>query len=81
MQNQVLAHALSVREVFEVYNPAIGQTQKIHGNPDYQVSNKRTKEKEFASRYSRGDRKEPRRGRRWRVTARLAPIRRCSRSI
>jgi hypothetical protein len=81
MQNQVLAHALSVREVFEVYNPAIGQTQKIHGNPDYQVSNKRTKEKEFASRYSRGDRKEPCCGRRWRVTARLAPIRRCSRSI
>jgi len=45
MQNQVLAHTLSVREVFEIYNPAIGQTQKIHDNPDYQVSNKRTKKK------------------------------------
>jgi hypothetical protein len=45
MQNQVLAHTLSVREVFEVYNPAIGQTQKIHGKSDYQVSNKRTKKK------------------------------------
>jgi hypothetical protein len=49
MQDQVLAHPLSVCEVFEVYNPAIRQTHKIHGNADYQVSNKRTKEKEFRS--------------------------------
>jgi hypothetical protein len=45
MQDQVLTHSLGVREVFEVYDPAIRQTQKIHGNADYQVSRKRTKKK------------------------------------
>ena len=45
MQDQVLAHPLRVCELFEVYNPAIWQTQKIHANADYQVSDKRTKKK------------------------------------
>jgi hypothetical protein len=45
MQDQVLAHSLGVCEVFEVYNPSIRQTQEIHGNADYQVSDKRTKKK------------------------------------
>jgi hypothetical protein len=45
MQDQVLAHSLGVCEVFEVYNPSIRQTQEIHGNADYQVSEKRTKKK------------------------------------
>src|SRR5262245_18010074 len=45
MQDQVLAHSLGVCEVFEVYNPAIQQTQKIHVNADYQVSGKRTNKK------------------------------------
>jgi len=54
MQDQVLAHSLGVCEVFEVYNPAIWQTQEIHGNADYQVSDKRTKKKNCRSSSGRG---------------------------
>jgi len=54
MQDQVLAHSLGVCEVFEVYNPAIRQTQEIHGNVDYQVSDKRTKKKNCRSSSGRG---------------------------
>ena len=56
MQDQVLAHSLGVCEVFEIYNPAIRQTQKIHGNADYQVSRKRTKKKNgYPSRFQLAD--------------------------
>ena len=38
MQSQVLARALCVREMFEVYDATIRQAQKVHENADYQVS-------------------------------------------
>src|SRR6266704_1575841 len=54
MQDQVLAHSLGVCEVFEVYNPAVRQTQEIHGNAEYQVSDKRTKKKNCRFSSGRG---------------------------
>ena len=45
MQSQVLTSAFCVSEMFEVYDAAIWQAQKIHGNADYQVSGERTKKK------------------------------------
>jgi hypothetical protein len=46
MQGQVLARSFGVSEMFEVYDPAIRQAQKVHGNADYQVPTNRTKKKE-----------------------------------
>jgi len=57
MQNQVFAHTFSVREMFQIYDPPIRQTQKIHGNADYQVSNKRTKKKNSPPATVRGQKR------------------------
>ncbi len=78
MQGQVLASAFRVSEMFEVYDAAIGQAQKIHGNADYQVSKNHTKKKNPA-RSQRGRKSMLLRS--VAASERVHPIRRCFRSI